>query len=104
MSRWIGKAEALAERIRGLDAIVESALEVVVLQEHDPIGQVTTSFEKSARGCILVAWLGGRNPEPKPGPLRIGSGNSVTVWLAARPDGGERQCWLAPADGSIIAA
>jgi len=86
-SRWIGKADALAEKVAGLEVIAGAGLEVIVLQEHDPMAQVVAGMEKSARGCILVAWLGGKNPETKLTTLRIGSGYSVSVWLPARPNG-----------------
>jgi hypothetical protein len=114
MSRWISKADALAEKIRSLEAVTTAGLSVIVLQDGDLMTAITAGFEKSAKGCILVAWLGGKNPDLQARTLRIGSGYSVSVWYPKRP--GERipvatlaeaiaeeiHYWVDPSPGALI--
>lgn len=79
MSRFLSKADALASHIKTLSAL--AAMDVTVNRQEDLLTQVNSSFEKAAgQGCVIVKWLGGKNPNPKSSTLRFTGGFSISLW------------------------
>lgn len=79
MSRSLTKADAIAAHLATLPAL--SGMDISVHREQDLLSQVNTAFEKAAgTGCVIVKWLGGKNPDRKSGQLRLGGRYSVSLW------------------------
>jgi len=80
MSRFLSKADSIAERLSTLDAI--AGLDICVNRQEDLLSQVNSSFEKAAgQGAIVIKWLGGKNPDRKSNKLRMGARFSISLWV-----------------------
>ena len=79
MSRWLGKADALAAKIRTIPEVAD--MQVIVNREEDLLSQVNEAIEKAAGlGCVVVKWLGGSNPDKRSSVLRLGARYSISLW------------------------
>jgi hypothetical protein len=82
MSRWLIKADQIAEHLKLMPAL--DAMQIQVHRAEDLLSQVNTAFEKAAgQGVIIIKWLGSRNALRESSKLRINSRYSISLWTVA---------------------
>lgn len=87
MSRWLARADAIKAMLEGQVVISSTGLAVLVHRKKNLESELAIEFEKSATGCVVIAWLGGTNPERKRKPLVLSASYSISIWLPERPAG-----------------